>query len=83
LFGLVDGLGGEHDQWRLVVELRIGRPEKGRSDGRGVDGLDSSHDPKQHGESAHDIVLAGLGLPLDPIANRAAVVYRTPIAAIK
>jgi hypothetical protein len=26
LFGFADGLGGEHDQWRFVVELRIGRP---------------------------------------------------------
>jgi hypothetical protein len=27
-------MGGEHDQRSLVVELRIGRPEKRRSDGR-------------------------------------------------
>jgi hypothetical protein len=53
--------------------LRIGRPEKRRSDARGVDGLDSSHDPEQYGESTYDIMLAGFGLPLDPIANSAGI----------
>jgi hypothetical protein len=73
LFGFADRFGREHDQWRFAVELRIGRPEKGTCYRRAVDGFDSPDCAKQHGESADDVTLAGLGLPLDPVANSAGI----------